>query len=666
MILFLFYPDDEAFANFTKLQSLDISHNRLTSLRQMALSDLDTLRDLNMSSNQISTIANGAFDSLINLAELDLSDNRLTELTDDAFMMLTSLSNLDLSKNRLDNRIFQPINHSPFLTQLDLSFNPLGSLPYLMLKQLDQLIFLEIRNASVSHIDTNAFVGLDDLQFLYLSDNLITELRRETFQPLPVISGIDLEGNPLRCSCETHKFQDWLRTQGGGVLQPDVVCYDAVTDADIDVESGDMQYLCYANATTPPPTTPPPLPPGDCDTDAQLELSVNDVTETLAVLEWTYELMADDSQLSVECRVYQQNPFYEETFRVDAGRAEIDVEPDQSYVCCGLVYVCGAYSCADFDTGLVEPECADVGMVVGLTVAAVCCTAAVLVALALVVHCVRKGCPEKLVLKFNGSKREHCNAAAATSPNLPMTSPNVVMTSSNVPVTSHDSRTTSGVVADRSAAVPLPPPLRPTSGLYTEINPYDAYEYIPAETLDPMLGPATFGNPGYLQKTPSQRADEKPQVGAKNDRVPNENKKTASRKNQTRNVIAEQYLHPSPQTTTARKPRRFTRPAQKAEPNADARNASGEVNEAFVSGAYEQPVSGLGQTNTTSSSSTLPSGKMDANSNHVDAGKVYLPPASLTLPPKKSTTIVNAKLRVMQDAQTNGHNKDSEGVVKTT
>ena len=80
---------------------VDLSRNRITTIRAGSLSHLAWCGELWLENNQISEIDPAAFTGLTSLKELDLHYNKLTHISPGTFSGLTSLSVLYLHNNRL-------------------------------------------------------------------------------------------------------------------------------------------------------------------------------------------------------------------------------------------------------------------------------------------------------------------------------------------------------------------------------------------------------------------------------------------------------------------------------------------------------------------------------------------------------------------------------------
>ena len=164
----------------SKLELLDLSHNKLQTLTENAFVGFFKLQILDVSSNVISSIHVSTFIGLDNLHKLDLSSNYITSLSDNGFKDLHNLQILYVNDNYLSsigNRTFYGLSH---LKTLDLTpslntwneFDILpGSAPFQYLASLQTLLIEYVT------VTPATFVGIGELQFLHiLVRNMTTKI----------------------------------------------------------------------------------------------------------------------------------------------------------------------------------------------------------------------------------------------------------------------------------------------------------------------------------------------------------------------------------------------------------------------------------------------------------------------------------------------------------
>ena len=157
--------------------------NKLSSLNSSMFRGLLSLEKLRLGSNCINHIENDTFKAVIKLKQLVLSDNLLKEINDNIFAPLVSLQQLDLESNQL----------SYFGHHDDLVFSRLRQL------RLDRNKFTEI---------PTAFWTLQ-----------LSEVK------------INLEDNPLHCSCRTRNDIEQLRHQCRQLQVSNIYCVEPLNIA---------------------------------------------------------------------------------------------------------------------------------------------------------------------------------------------------------------------------------------------------------------------------------------------------------------------------------------------------------------------------------------------------------------------------------------------------
>ena len=234
------------------LKSLDLSHNLITDLEDLSLSQLWRL---DLSGNKISNISGKALQELISLQILDLSDNKIEEVERGAFDFTKLIRAVRLDTNyltRMDNLFHQ----LPNLTWLNISNNQIEMFDYAMVPR--NLLWLDLHKNRIESLEN--YFGIDDgttlqhidagfnriktlgplnvpksVEILFLNDNDITKVADYTFSEKSKLKKVDLSvnkmdtvdrnairvssnlinlpkfflgGNPIECDCEMV----WLKT----------------------------------------------------------------------------------------------------------------------------------------------------------------------------------------------------------------------------------------------------------------------------------------------------------------------------------------------------------------------------------------------------------------------------------------------------------------------
>ncbi|CAK9812555.1 Protein artichoke [Anthophora plagiata] len=244
----------------TALQVLDLSFNKLNILSPETLSSLSALLELKLVRNRIRELREGAFDGLPRLTLIDLENNDLRIIERNAIRALPELQAIRLGKNRLqiipsgaftelpllqstelqENRIQEIASNAfinvPHLLFLNLSHNHLPALDYVGLESLRSLEVLDLSNNRLSRVSSNSLTSMEWLVELKMDNNRICAIHGSPFDEMPRlrvlslrsnrmasvseaafkrlrsnIAVLDIDGNPLSCSCGMLWLRGWLQ-----------------------------------------------------------------------------------------------------------------------------------------------------------------------------------------------------------------------------------------------------------------------------------------------------------------------------------------------------------------------------------------------------------------------------------------------------------------------
>lgn len=224
------------FQNLTKLRSLNLADNNLTSLPMtifdnlqnlieldpsgngLEASDLEPLNNLkklevlNLSRNQLDKVSPDLLDSFVELKSLSLAENNLTSLPDTIFRKVPKLEQLDLSGNRLERIQSDLFNDLETLDVLNLSNNQLDFKEYEGMqspfKNLTELTELNLGSNKISKYlkDFWSFCTVR----LNLSNNNLQTINDDDLPDLPKYLNQTvfwLNGNPWKCYCDSDVFR---------------------------------------------------------------------------------------------------------------------------------------------------------------------------------------------------------------------------------------------------------------------------------------------------------------------------------------------------------------------------------------------------------------------------------------------------------------------------
>jgi Leucine-rich repeat (LRR) protein len=180
----------KTFPKLYELHTVDLSHNNVSIIANGVFQTLFSLRYLNLSYNQLDKIKPSTFGALSTLLELDLSNNILTDVSKGSLASLSSASYISLENNMLENLFQIPIS----LSRLNLRKNWLMEIPENTWPVMNALLTLDLgKNRMSNNLRGGAFAGLLTLQTLFLNDNGITFVPKESIANLNTLQYLHLE-----------------------------------------------------------------------------------------------------------------------------------------------------------------------------------------------------------------------------------------------------------------------------------------------------------------------------------------------------------------------------------------------------------------------------------------------------------------------------------------
>ncbi|XP_071181343.1 toll-like receptor 4 [Mytilus edulis] len=177
------------------LEYVDFSSNTFYDW-QGPLDNLDQLKFLNLSSNYCSDVSNAFFAGMTNLTTLLVQSNLLgfvipSDKYGQILAPLIHLQVLDLSDNRIPSLPSAFFKAQTQLQKLNLSGNMLETTTF-EIRHMNQLSYLDISNNRLSVLDPFFTKQLDHIS-----------------KTVPNLT-VELSGNPIKCSCESIEFIQWL------------------------------------------------------------------------------------------------------------------------------------------------------------------------------------------------------------------------------------------------------------------------------------------------------------------------------------------------------------------------------------------------------------------------------------------------------------------------
>lgn len=192
----IFLPVSGTFA-LSHLEILDLSENKIDTLRKQSFHGLESLQRLDLRGNSIAQLSTEQFRNLKNLRILNLSRNKIRSLPRDVFEG-TRLEILDLGHNKftaVPSTSFMEVGYT--LRDLNMAENFLDHLDSTAFPT-SQLVSLNLAQNRLTILPDNSFVSLGKLLSLNVSQNVLQANFKELFHYLPDLRQLYLATCGLR------------------------------------------------------------------------------------------------------------------------------------------------------------------------------------------------------------------------------------------------------------------------------------------------------------------------------------------------------------------------------------------------------------------------------------------------------------------------------------
>ncbi|KAL5276626.1 hypothetical protein ACFFRR_002070 [Megaselia abdita] len=199
------------FRNLPSLQYLDLSSNRISNIEPGALKHLADLQEFVLADNRLVELRDQVFEDVPNLLAAHLQHNNLKYISPDSFFNSRSLVFLNLSSNNFQNMENIGLRNLRNLEVLDLSRNGIKVVSTMPLQVLKWLVELKLDNNEICKIHGSPFETMPRLRVLSLRNNRLRRMRESSFRNLRGnIAILDVDGNPIQCTCEMQWLSVWL------------------------------------------------------------------------------------------------------------------------------------------------------------------------------------------------------------------------------------------------------------------------------------------------------------------------------------------------------------------------------------------------------------------------------------------------------------------------
>ncbi|OXU31673.1 hypothetical protein TSAR_000714 [Trichomalopsis sarcophagae] len=201
-----------AFDRLPRLALVDLENNDLALVERNAVRALPELQALRLGKNRIQMIPSGAFSELPMLQSAELQENRIHEIAGNAFINVPHLLFLNLSHNLLTSLEHMGLESLRSLEVLDLSDNRITRVSSESLAAMEWLVELKMDNNRICAIQGSPFDDMPRLRVLSLRSNRMASVSENAFKRLRSnIAVLDIDGNPLSCSCGMLWLRGWLQ-----------------------------------------------------------------------------------------------------------------------------------------------------------------------------------------------------------------------------------------------------------------------------------------------------------------------------------------------------------------------------------------------------------------------------------------------------------------------
>ena len=216
------YLDDGAFYGLDSIEQLYLDRNQVVTVNKGWLYGLRKLQVLSLSYNQVDYIEDDGWEFCEQVFRLNLQGNQLEIVERNILRTLPSLKYLNLRDNLISHiEAEDTFEEVPRLEELYLDGNQLShtiedtQAPF---KHLDQLKVLGLARNNIKSIGSLALVGLEHIEELDFSDNIISTVQENPFAHLAELRTIKLNSSSLLCDCNLRWLAEFVnQTRARGV-----------------------------------------------------------------------------------------------------------------------------------------------------------------------------------------------------------------------------------------------------------------------------------------------------------------------------------------------------------------------------------------------------------------------------------------------------------------
>ena len=213
---------DGAFYGLDSIEQLYLDRNEVVTVNKGWLYGLTKLKQLSLAFNNVDYVEDDGWDFCKELYELNLQGNQLEIVERNILRRLPSLKHLNLRDNLISHiDATDTFEEVPLVEELLLYGHQLShnieetAAPF---KHLKLLRVLTLARNSIKSVGNQALLGLEKLEELDLSQNVISTIQENPLSHLPLLITLQLNSSSLLCDCNLRWFPEFTNlTQLRGV-----------------------------------------------------------------------------------------------------------------------------------------------------------------------------------------------------------------------------------------------------------------------------------------------------------------------------------------------------------------------------------------------------------------------------------------------------------------
>ncbi|XP_070170621.1 protein artichoke [Polyergus mexicanus] len=190
----------DVFANATTVEFLSLANNVLSHVDMSRLNGLISLRELDLRGNYITSLNGFAAVNFSRLISVDLSHNHLKALPANFFVRSNMLRKIELAANKFRQipAVALTAQNIPSLAWLNVTANPLVRIHEISSEaKYPALQEIHISGTNLTIVTSQDFEAFPALMHLFMGNNMISRVSPSAFRNLPNLLTLDLSINEL-------------------------------------------------------------------------------------------------------------------------------------------------------------------------------------------------------------------------------------------------------------------------------------------------------------------------------------------------------------------------------------------------------------------------------------------------------------------------------------